>query len=312
MNEKYFCRSCLQETNHIELYSKNIDSNNQDGWSDDLFAVIECKGCETISFLKIYIDSNIAYRDNEGHLIHYRDREIYPAFLKPPFKTVNYHHLLPYSVKKIYEETIQSIISESYLLSSIGLRMIIEAAYKHLESKNKAKNLIDKIDNLTSLGHLTLKDAKGLHAIRFIGNDAAHELTNLEENELSTALQIINNLLNSIFLNEISVSKLETLINDYEEFIIHLKKIITLEMVGNDYNLDEILGKTKRQFRKEDLNLFRDKLISDIKNKKIDYLLLVGNKFKVKSIPPYPSIFQLMAEKHFPDELKKYEKKNDL
>lgn len=309
MNEKYFCRSCLQETNHTELYSKNINSNNQDAWSDDFYAIIECKGCETISFLKIYVDSNIAYHDDDGHLFHFRDRDIYPFSLRPPFKAVNNYHLLPYSVKRIYEETIQSIISKSYLLSSIGLRMIIEAAYKHLESKKKAENLVDKIDNLTLLGHLTSKDAKGLHAIRFIGNDAAHELTNPEENELSIALEIINNLLYSLFLNEISLSKLETLINDYEVFIIHLRKVITLEMVGNLYTLSELLGKTKRLFRKKDLTHFQERLISDIKNNKVSFLALRDKKYLIKNKPPYPSVYQLMAEKHFPNQLEKYGRK---
>lgn len=180
--------------------------------------------------------------------------------------------------------------------------MIIEAAYKYLESKGEL-NLMDKIDDFTSLGHLTLKEAKGLHAIRFIGNDAAHELINLEKNELSTALGIINNLLNSLFLNEISVSKLETLINDYEEFIIHLRKIITPEMVSNEYTLIELLGKTRRLFRKQDLIVFQEKLKSDINDSQISFLALNRDKYLIKNKPPYPSTFQLMIEKHFPDRL---------
>ncbi|WP_140386550.1 DUF4145 domain-containing protein, partial [Vibrio parahaemolyticus] len=63
---------------------------------------------------------------------------------------------------------------EAYTLAGIGFRATIEAVCN--DQSIQGKELSTRINNLASNGLISKKDSTRLHSIRFLGNDAAHDI----------------------------------------------------------------------------------------------------------------------------------------
>lgn len=289
MDEKYFCRKCKGLRNHKSLFEKKItggDVHDYYRWLEK-YIVIECLGCETISFLKIYGDTEMVQRDEEGNPEYQFDEDVFPLYLKKGDE-LKYQIYLPDKIRGIYSETISSFKSNSYILTAGGLRAIIEALCNHL--KIKKDNLSNRIDLLHKKGHLTLSESKRLHSIRFLGNDALHEIEKPKKEHLYLLLEIINHLLSNLFVNDkIIKGKVDTIIDTYEEFMRLIKSKITKELIGKELTLTEIINKAKRLIPKAELPKFEKQLIEDLKGKKIDFI-------KLKKENATDSVYKILKE----------------
>ena len=105
-----------------------------------------------------------------------------------------------------------------------------------------------RITKMATQGLISSKDSERLHAIRFLGNDAAHEIKKPKKNQISVALKIINHLIQSIYLLEIETyRKLDTIITNPEEFEMLLDTHLKLFAVGDEFPLAKFLGKDIRR-----------------------------------------------------------------
>ncbi len=280
MEEKYFCRKCKGLRNQKSLFEKKIlegDAHDYFQWLEK-YIVLECLGCETVSFLKVYGDTDMVYHDDEGNQEYYFDNNIYPLFLEKGDE-LKHKSYLPESISGIYAETISAFKSNSFILTAGGLRAIIEALCNHL--KIKKDNLQNRIDLLHKKGHLTLSESKRLHSIRFLGNDALHEIEKPKKEHLYLLLELINHLLSNLFINDkIIKGKLDTIIDNFEEFNRLVKTKITSEMVGKEMTLLEIINKAKRLIPKSDFPKYEKKFIEECELGKYDFLELKSKKAK--------------------------------
>ena len=64
----------------------------------------------------------------------------------------------------------------------------------------KGRNLERRLDNLVEQGVLTKADAQILHSLRIMGNDAAHEVKPHKVQDLTLAMDVIENALQSIYI----------------------------------------------------------------------------------------------------------------
>jgi len=291
MNEKYFCRNCRGLRNHKELFIKKTKGDDGDGyfqWIED-FSIIECLGCNTISFLRTYGDTSMVEPDEDGNPDYYFENLILPSYLEKSYELVYLRHLPP-SIKLIYSETIVSIKSNLSILTAGGLRAIIEAICNHL--KIKAKNLEERIDLLHKKGHLTLSESKRLHSIRFLGNDALHEMEKPKKEQLYILLDIVNHLLSNLFINDkIIKGKLETIIDNYEDFLKLVINKINKEMLEQEVTLNQILDKSKRLIKKTSFQEFEERFIKEIESGEHNFIDLIkeekGLKYKILKQPEF-------------------------
>ena len=105
---------------------------------------------------------------------------------------------LPSKVRQIYKEVIGSMNAQLPVLSGIGLRALIEAICR--EQGISGSNLEKLIDGLATKGVLSAAQAAILHAHRFLGNVAAHEIVSAQPRELVAALEIAENVLRTIYV----------------------------------------------------------------------------------------------------------------
>jgi len=269
---KAYCPKCRQNTNHKSLFKKDTGSVGPQvdfHWSE-IFEIIECAGCENIQFKKTYNDESMeAYSSDGEGVISYDEIICYPFSLKNHNK-LHYLWGLPVKIRAIYEETLEAFKAKSYILTGAGFRAIIEAV---CIDKGINGDLKQMIDNLLNKKFITEKERNRLHSIRFIGNDSIHEGVKPDEKTLFIVLEIVEHLLNNLYLIDSNAEDhLETIINDYNKF----EELVRMKC--NHLNNKEkitiktVLGKAARRLDNKKMIKFIQKLIARIKKSEVKWL----------------------------------------
>jgi hypothetical protein len=202
-NEEYWlpCDQCRNSTKHKVLQS--VDITGEETWRHeflhwwaDHYQIVQCQGCEVISFRKSHEDSeNMGETDEGEELI--QQVEIYPSRVAGRHQLSD-ARLIPFKVARIYRETHSALCNKMPILAGIGIRALVEAVCK--EKSATGKNLEDKIDGLVGMGVLTKDGAEILHSLRILGNTAAHEVIPHSDEQLATAMNVVEHLLNGVYI----------------------------------------------------------------------------------------------------------------
>jgi hypothetical protein len=179
-------------------------------WMRYEWAIVECGGCEEISF---------AYRTWFSEDIDYDGNKIIPTVVLYPKR--NESSLLakafpsvPQKLRQLYVEIVECYNFESLALCAGGLRALVEGicADKRIwgiwlevtkkdgtVGRKKKKDLEGKIDGLAKHNLLTKSHAKLLHKHRFLGNKALHELQIPRAESLKAAIQVLEHTLENLY-----------------------------------------------------------------------------------------------------------------
>ena len=192
----------VKETNHklIKKYEKSGGDHDLFSWQE-YYMIIECAGCEAVSFVEVYSDSEMYNINEHGHQEWESEKKIYPYYLEKGQVLENIK-LVPKKIRKIYDEAIGALKSNLPLLAAAGLRAVIESICNDQKIPNENVKLIDKIDLLAKEGIISTREAKRLHPIRFLGNDAIHEIKTPAKNQLYILLNVVNNLMFNLFISD--------------------------------------------------------------------------------------------------------------
>jgi len=215
---KSYCSTCSRPTNQKVLKEEEIKYHEQEtGWWDDTsYQIIQCMGCDTISFRKLYNDISIQQSYEEDTT----SQELYPK-RGSHSRPIKAYRNLPIDIKKVYQETIDAYNNNLTLLCGVGIRAVVEAIcidkaitegiFTNSSGKQvKSKSLDGKIYGLASKGYLTSDNAEILHELRFLGNAAVHELSTPSLDELSLAIDIIELIIDNIYEVKHKAQKLMT------------------------------------------------------------------------------------------------------
>ena len=264
---KNYCNNCHHETWHNVLYVKTISDSNFDiSWDQD-YCVLQCAGCDTICFRVDTSDSESYEYDEYGNWIPLVHHENYPASSEG-FGLIENIYEIPDEIRNIYNETVKSISDGCYTLAGIGLRATVEAICIH--ENIPGGNLDTKINRLVSNGFISKDDADKLHAIRFIGNDAAHDIKAPIKNKVIIALKIIEHLISTKYAMQEEISKyLDLPLNTYEEFKGFLNKKISNTQYSTTFTLQSLIGKDRRRINNNNYTSFIQQYENEIQNGQI-------------------------------------------
>jgi Domain of unknown function (DUF4145) len=199
-SHRLLCLTCGEKKFHTIRYQidqstaelrdeSESDSINTTGESYGYYQIIMCLGCRTISFRQYFESQN---SDNEIfgiQLFPERDGENYIS----PVEFKN----LPQKVDKLYQQAIKSFNFKMPILCAAGIRATIEGVcMKHEITGN---NLKEKINGLKEKGFISKLEVQRLHLLRFLGNEALHELETPSFDELRSAIKILNHLLEGMY-----------------------------------------------------------------------------------------------------------------
>lgn len=194
------CLRCQVETKHAVLVSVDIEGHESEGpntmdWRST-HQVIQCRGCETISFRTESTHSEDYDLGPDG--MEYRKSEIlYPNRSTGRLPRWDWLELPP-SIDRIYSETIKAMNNDQPVLAGMGIRALVETICKDKDAP--PGNLEQRVDSLIGLGVLTKEDAAILHKVRTLGNMAAHEVKPHTAEQLGLALNVCEHLLERVYI----------------------------------------------------------------------------------------------------------------
>ncbi|MFC1700868.1 DUF4145 domain-containing protein [Patescibacteria group bacterium] len=200
------CIKCDGETCHKVLFSVNVfESEDEISVSRD-YEIIICQGCKEISFRKTSSCSeDMSYDPETGDIDYDEDIKLYPSRIAGR-KQVKDMYLLPDEVLKIYKETHGALCGRLSILAGIGIRALVESVCREKEAQGG--NLKNKIDDLVTKGVLTKDSAETLHSTRLLGNNSAHETIVATDDELDIAMDIVENLIKTVYVISQKAKKL--------------------------------------------------------------------------------------------------------
>ncbi|MBP7006252.1 DUF4145 domain-containing protein [Patescibacteria group bacterium] len=195
------CVKCLHETDH-EVRC-NLEIFFQDGGDDcgEDYAILECRGCHDITFVKTFWLYDEFEHDDKGNITGYAlQEELFPNRVTGR-KKLECHawasDSLPKEIGPIYEETYQALCNKQAILCAAGLRILLERVCNDV--KIDGRNLEEKINCLQKNGFCSAKDARLLHGARLFGNEVIHEISP-NDAELESAFDVLEHLLHSTYI----------------------------------------------------------------------------------------------------------------
>jgi hypothetical protein len=129
----------------------------------------------------------------------------FPKRTEHNLKAKNYTQL-PKRLENLYKEIIAAFNNETPILCAIGIRALIEGIC--FDHEITGRNLEKKIEGMTVI--LPKNIVANLHNLRFMGNEAAHELNSPPQKELQMAIDICEDLLNYLYELDYKASNLNT------------------------------------------------------------------------------------------------------
>ncbi|KGO94294.1 DUF4145 domain-containing protein [Flavobacterium subsaxonicum] len=208
------CIVCKNKNRHKVLLSVEKTGREPMGYQEyyfwsSIYQIIECQGCGAISFRSE--DSNSEDYDEDG--VHFQNVLIYPKRTSDTWEIKSFFNV-PNNLRRIYRETIDCYNNDNLILCGAGIRGLVEGLCKENNIidgeieikkndgsiiKRRIDNLQGKINGLYENGKLTKDNAEILHEHRFLGNKAIHELQPPSKEELDLALEIIENIFNTLY-----------------------------------------------------------------------------------------------------------------
>ncbi|TGK10132.1 DUF4145 domain-containing protein [Leptospira selangorensis] len=210
------CVQCGNVTKHTvkgEYKTEGFAEGPDISWKSEYF-ILECNGCEEVSFLKVSTNSENFTYNADGSIESIETIKVYPEREEGNLES-KYFLNLPRQIEELFSETLESYNKENLILCAAGLRAIIEGVCADqkikkgpVEEKDKngqtitrqKGNLEGKINGLKQKDLLTEKQANILHQHRFLGNTALHRLQKPDKDKLKLAIEILEHILDAIYL----------------------------------------------------------------------------------------------------------------
>ncbi|WP_407531826.1 DUF4145 domain-containing protein [Vibrio parahaemolyticus] len=202
------CNACQNDTWHhiVHQHQKNMS----DEWNLYYLdcQLVECCGCESVR-LRTVETSDVCERTDDGAIIP--EVKLYPqnVFRQRP-KWIN-HLMFPFSVDTGFSNVqITQLIHEIYValdggcyrLAVMGIRALMETV---MIQKVKDKGSFKKnLSNFQNQGFISATQTEALKLVLEAGHATIHRNFKPEPYQVIAALDIVENIIESIYVNDVS------------------------------------------------------------------------------------------------------------
>lgn len=205
---KVFCNHCNTLTNHNVLCEHKIDDVTELEYNGSkethylgsyLYQIIQCNGCESISFRSADYHPNFLEVDNNGKSSIITDK-LFETFYPERSKDILLEKKivgLPLLIRIAYRELIDSYNFNQLILCAAGLRAIVEGVCNHFSINGQY--LKDRIKDLGENGLISKELSDSLIIHKYLGDFAMHQLSIPEKDELESAIHLIEHALETLF-----------------------------------------------------------------------------------------------------------------
>ncbi len=204
MNEneiiKIHCNQCARVTKHLRLIQKvikgseAIDQYGPVSWQDT-YNLLECCGCENISL---------------QHLSWFSETdEIVEKNYPPPVsrRIPEWKYKLPHQISSLLDEIYNALHANSRRLVVMGARTIVDMVI--LDKVGDIGSFKEKLKALEVQGFIGKKNREFLTAALDAGSAAAHRGYAANPEEIGHVMDIVENLLEAVFVLEEAAENLK-------------------------------------------------------------------------------------------------------
>lgn len=200
------CHRCGNtDTKHgVVANWRRLWDEDSEGRGADVYQVVRCKGCGSVRFRMESFGADDAIDPYTGEQLTHV--EVYPSDA-PMVRGAKVESAdLPGKVQRIYRETLSALNAGCDVLAAAGLRAMAEAIC--LSANVEGADLQARIESLVTKGVLGRAQANQLHEQRYLGNTALHELEPPSRQNVEDGLQIIEALLETMYVAEARANRM--------------------------------------------------------------------------------------------------------
>ena len=214
---KAHCNQCLGGRNHEILYEKEIVDDDGNAEGPEFFTkheLLKCLGCERIVYR--VSEWNDMERDADKNYIV--SIQYYPPAISRAYpKWFSYLEHLGYMERKekgadyiyihnILKEIYIGLQNDSIRLATMGIRALLEFIMVHKVEDNGSfkKNL----DEFEKQGYISSSQNKILNSVLEIGHATMHRAHSPSKTDLTTCMDITENLIATIFIHTREATRL--------------------------------------------------------------------------------------------------------
>jgi len=188
-SERVYCNQCRGKTVHRLL--KTADDVGRDDETDfqwhTTFEMLQCAGCQEVVLRRTF-----AFSENQEVEVRYFP----PAMSRYLPK---WRHSLPNSMRLLLEEVYRSLDSENLRLPMMGARTLVDMLFFE-QLKKDVGSFKQKLEALEKKGIVSPKNREVLDAALDAGSAAAHRGHEASEYEIRAVMDIVENMLQSVYV----------------------------------------------------------------------------------------------------------------
>lgn len=190
------CNSCSRETDHDRVDVRTVADNDPESgfWWSDLYETLQCRGCGAVCLRDSYEDAS-----GENQLSYYPP----PVSRRAP----TWSHQLPSDMRGLVNEIYTALQNNSRRLALMGARTLIDMLA--LDQVGDVGSFEQKLTALREQGYLVERQRKFLEAALDAGSAAAHRGFNPEPEDLNSVMDVIENVLQSVYHFEGVIERLK-------------------------------------------------------------------------------------------------------
>ncbi len=193
------CRKCLRETKHRVLRvqvtedSAEVEGHGPISWRDR-YEMLECCGCETVCLRHSHWFSE--------------DPDVTVAYHPPPVSrpVPHWRYKLPFELGSVLDEVYAALHADSRRLALMGARTVLDIVL--LDKVGDVGAFPQKLEELERQGLVARRSREFLAAALDAGNAAAHRGFQPKADELAHVMDIVENLLQAVYILEHSADAL--------------------------------------------------------------------------------------------------------
>ena len=181
------CSHCLKETHQNVLHSieQEIDYGDPDAGVAEVYKFLQRAGCHTISM------ANYSYADWECYRTRYYPS---PAKRKPP----SWRSELPLG-GGLFDEIYEAVGGGQYRLAVMRIRALLERVM--ISKINDHRTFEKNLNAFCEGGYISTVQRDAMNDILHVGHATMHRPFNPNEGDVSTALDITENILSAIYVH---------------------------------------------------------------------------------------------------------------
>lgn len=212
-NAKAHCNSCQKKTNHWirASYTERGEDDHAIVWWVHEFEILQCCGCDEVKFRRSeQFSEDVDYEETiTGEVVPVLAvKEIYypPAVWRAQPRWLSKLENKEESLARLLEEVYTALHADSLFLAGMGTRTLIERVLTKTVGDNGSFR--KKLELLSEKGLIASKDVEAIETALEAGHASTHRGWRPNRDQLETVMNIIENLLERVFILSDSAKKL--------------------------------------------------------------------------------------------------------